>query len=60
MSDSPNHSLGFSYQQNADNVHIRRDGHVVTVLRGKAAKDFVIKVSGASTEKQQQLMARAT
>ena len=53
-------SLGFSYQESADKVHISRDGRYITTLTGKAASSFVIQASSMSEEEQQRLMAKKT
>lgn len=50
----------FSYalRRNGD-VEIRRDGRVVTILRGDAAADFTAAVHSPGCD-EQQLMARVT
>jgi len=51
----------FSYRATADGeVAIRRDGRVVTILRGARASDFLAKVASAPPDEQQLAMARAT
>ena len=51
----------FSYRATADGeVAIRRDGRVVTILRGARAREFLGKVASASPGERQLAMARAT
>jgi len=51
----------FSYRATANGVVvIRRDGRVVTVLRGVRASEFLGKVASAPPDEQQLAMARAT
>ena len=51
----------FSFRLRADGeVAIRRGGRVVTVLRGRAAADFLAKVATAGPDEQQLAMARVT
>ena len=53
--------LGFSYRATASGaVHIARHGREVTVLRAKAARDFLAKAQRAPDEAVQQLCARVT
>lgn len=37
---------------------LRRDGRLVTTLRGRAAEEFLAEVAGAGDEEVQQLYAR--
>lgn len=54
-------SVGFSFDvRKAGDVAIRRDGRVVTVLRGAVAREFLAKVTGRSPGDVQLAMARAT
>jgi len=54
-------NLGFSFRATkAGDVAIARAGRVVTVLRGAAARRFLVTVAGATTAAAQQAMARAT
>ncbi len=58
MSDS---TTPFSYRATANGeVAIRRDGRVVTILRGARASEFLGRVATASPDEQQLAMARAT
>lgn len=53
--------LGFTYRATrAGEVHIHREGVLVTTLRGPAARRFLAQVEGASAAAQQQRMARVT
>jgi hypothetical protein len=53
--------LGFSYRATANGeVAIRRDGRVVTILRGRRASDFLARIAGVSDEERQIAMARVT
>ena len=53
--------LGFRYQQNKNNeVVIRHNGRLATILRNKKAVEFINKLTALSFSEQQQLMARLT
>ncbi|MFO1317716.1 MAG: hypothetical protein U1F58_19140 [Burkholderiales bacterium] len=53
--------LGFSFRaMKAGDVAIARQGRVVTVLRGAAARRFLAAVAGATADAAQRVMARAT
>ena len=52
--------MGFSYRATKDAVRISRHGREVTVLRAKAASQFLAKAQSASEEAIQQLCARVT
>ena len=53
-------SLGFTFQESADKVHISRDGRYITTLTGKAASSFVTQITSMAEEQQQRLMAKKT
>ncbi|WCE28841.1 hypothetical protein [Vibrio sp. SCSIO 43137] len=53
-------SLGFTFQESADKVHISRDGRYITTLTGKAASSFVTQITSMTEEQQQRLMAKKT
>ena len=51
----------FSFRERSGGeVAISRAGRVVTVLRGRAAADFLAKAAGASADELQLAMARVT
>ena len=57
----PEEDLGFSYRarKNGD-VEIARHGAPVTVLRGRAARDFLARIESCAPAEAQQRMARLT
>ena len=61
MDSTADADLGFSFRRTKDgSVAISRGNRVVTVLRGRAAQQFLLKAAVATVAVQQQLMARAT
>lgn len=55
------HDLGFTYRTTASGeVHVSRQGRVVTVLRGAAAQRLLARLGGADARAVQQALARVT
>lgn len=53
--------IGFRYRaQETGNVEVTFRGRVVTMLRNKAASDFLAKIALADEAEAQQIMARVT